>query len=374
MRAAASAAGRSSSRAWVTTSRHSATVDRVLRREHTAALEAAELDPVELPDAVVPSRQHLEHHVAQRRRGILESPRQEAAERLRALDEDLEARLTICCVGVAPERREVPLDVFVDGLAAPLEYRLQEVAVVHVAREIGHLRRGLFGHARNLLEQVGEVVGGARGELGRTPGPPLEHRLHDHRGIAGPLVAPVQPEQPVLQRRGDLEAVRSEVRERVAQPRHEARGQPGAARLERAQVRQEVLAGAEAGGFVRIVADALPAEERRDVRVDPEDRLLEPEDDHVVGRDALVERAVVVQQPRDVRRRHVGAQHQLAQVGQGVPRTLHVGRREGLREGAKPGDHRARTVRHPVPPPAGEAARPANTTRGADACVSDGSS
>ena len=90
--------------------------------------------PVEAP------RQHLEHDLAQDRRRIVEASGEQAAQRQGAFDQRVNPGFAVARAGIAHHVRQVRLHLGVDRLAAALEDRLFEVAVPHVAREVGQRR------------------------------------------------------------------------------------------------------------------------------------------------------------------------------------------------------------------------------------------
>ena len=144
--------------------------------------------------------------------------------------------------------------------------------------------------------------------------PLAEHRRHRVGLLVDAAVRLEHPEQALAKRRRRLERVDAEVRQRAPQLVEEAARQVAAARLERPQVGEQVLLGAQRALLLVALGRGVTAEDRRDVDEDPEQVVLGAPPLGI----GLVERLrgarVLADQALGLDRVDVEAEHQAAQI------------------------------------------------------------
>ncbi len=249
----------------------SPTVERVVREDHTAiaGLDAAE--GAELPDAIEPPRQHLEHDVAHDRRCVLEPGREQLLERLRAGDERRDPRPAVGTVWVARQRGQVRLHGRVDGAPRLLEGGSIERPIPDVA---GKVPGGLVAIARDgdqTIEQRQEPRA-----VGRVAArqPLLEHRDHRVHLLVGAAMRLEHPQQALAQGGCRLEGLDAVVGERLLELLDEPARQVPAPGLERPEVREEILLGTQRAARFPVLRRRLTAEHRGNVHEDLQQAVL----------------------------------------------------------------------------------------------------
>ena len=192
-------------------------------------------------------------------------------ERLRALDQGADQLGALKGRGIRGQPCEVGRRGGIDPLAGGEEQRAVEDAVAHLARQIVDRRLASLRLGGQAVEEVAHL----RGVRKIAPlQPPLQQR-QDGRDLPGGAVGEDDAEQALLELRRAVERpAKSIMSESAAEAVEELRRQAGAARVQIAQIGEQVLLGAVAAvGAVR----GLAAEERADVDEGAQDLLLAPQ-------------------------------------------------------------------------------------------------
>ncbi len=285
----------------------------VLGGDQRVAVHDRRAHPGQPADAVEAACEDLQHGRAHAWPRLWEAAGEQVLQRLRAGDQGGHAAFALGPVrpGVRPgvQLGEVVEHLLVDPLPGPLQQRLLEVAVAHLAGEVAHGLVAAPGRRHQAVEHCPQRRVGGHPQHIAVPQPPLEDRGDRRELPFDPAVGLVDKEQALGGHRPAVQWGGPVVAERAAELVEEGRRQPLGRPLWEPQVGVEVPLGAADLLPLHLGRVRLGAEQRADVGEGGEHLVLGAQQRPLARVELLDRGRVVVEEPRRVGRADVEAEH-----------------------------------------------------------------
>ncbi len=284
---------------------------RVLAQHEAPVADLDVGEGAEPADAVEAPCQHLEHHLAHGGRGLLEAGREQFLERLRAFDQRGHPRTTIRAERISREGRQVRLHRGVHRPPQVLETRAIERPVVHVPRHVADGGMALSRPGDQLVDQCSEAW---RLSAVSAQQALLENGHHGVHLLVDTAVGLEHPQETLAQRGRRRQRIHAVVRERALELFDEDTRQLRAARVDRPQIGEEILFGAERATLVVALGRRMARKHRGHVREDGEDFILGAPAIGVGIVKGLARPHVLAHEPLRLGRIDVEAEHQASKA------------------------------------------------------------